>query len=328
MTWQNSNVGECKRGITVCPEDGGQPFCKGFVSPAVEICDGKDNDCSGSIDELHECCVKKGPEVCNGIDDDCSGTVDDILATEFCYSDRISTANVGPCRPGLKTCIMGKWICKGEVVPRVEVCNEIDDDCSGQIDENLGSTTPIDFIFVVDNSGSMSSKIEDLISALNKFVGNYVNRNDIRWGVVGAPGPKYGLDGQVTLLQNLGDVGVFRSVLEDLYAGSGGYETTIDAAYMLCDPKNPLKINWGTSKRYIVILSDEIPQSYWNPPITAKQASDSCALAGIPIMAFSDPYPDMGWIELTSMPGGRVWPIDSSTISANLQPTIKELACY
>ena len=56
-----------------------------------------------------------------------------------CYTGTSDTANVGSCSDGKKTCAADKtWgSCEGEVLPGAEVCgNNIDDNCSGQVDED------------------------------------------------------------------------------------------------------------------------------------------------------------------------------------------------
>lgn len=56
-----------------------------------------------------------------------------------CYTGTADTANVGSCSDGKKTCAADKtWgLCEGEVLPGAEVCgNNIDDNCSGQVDED------------------------------------------------------------------------------------------------------------------------------------------------------------------------------------------------
>lgn len=70
-------------------------------------------------------------ETCNGRDDDCDGRVDEGL-TRGCGS------NVGRCVRGTQTCSGGSWgSCVGAVNPRAETCNNIDDDCDGQIDDGV-----------------------------------------------------------------------------------------------------------------------------------------------------------------------------------------------
>jgi Notch-like protein len=71
-------------------------------------------------------------ETCNNIDDDCDGMVDDGIA-ESCYTGPAGTSGVGICRNGSRSCVGGVFgaLCPGEQVPRVEVCNGLDDDCDG-----------------------------------------------------------------------------------------------------------------------------------------------------------------------------------------------------
>lgn len=53
-----------------------------------------------------------------------------------CYSGPSETVGVGACRAGTHMCSGGAWRdCVGEIVPRLEICNELDDDCDGRVDE-------------------------------------------------------------------------------------------------------------------------------------------------------------------------------------------------
>lgn len=165
--------GLCVDGKQVCNEDGDAfGSCVGEVLPATEVCNGKDDDCDGSVDEDFKtkgtaCSVGKGSceskgslvcktdgsgmecdakakppvkETCNKLDDDCNGLVDDNL-TQTCYSGKPGTAGKGICKEGKQTCANGQWgKCVGEVGPGVETCNKLDDDCNGLIDDNLTQT--------------------------------------------------------------------------------------------------------------------------------------------------------------------------------------------
>jgi len=58
-----------------------------------------------------------------------------------CYTEgqnRSCGSDVGQCSPGTQTCVSWKWSeCAGSVEPGMEVCNRLDDDCDGQVDEGL-----------------------------------------------------------------------------------------------------------------------------------------------------------------------------------------------
>jgi hypothetical protein len=148
--------GECVAGQQECI-DGKLGPCMGATGPTDETCNNLDDDCDSFIDDnlLKSCgsdigacsmgtskCVAGNweacdgqvdpiPEVCNGSDDNCNDQVDDGI-DQKCGSD------VGACQAGTSYCKMAMYgPCEGEITPKAETCNTLDDDCDELIDEDL-----------------------------------------------------------------------------------------------------------------------------------------------------------------------------------------------
>jgi sugar lactone lactonase YvrE/uncharacterized protein YegL len=162
-----TNRGECSQGRQTCNK-GRWGSCIGGKRRTREVCDGRDNDCDGRVDEswsaqLGQACgtlcgkgvfrchpSKTGvycapganqqnnrPELCNNRDDDCDGVVDEGLQRR-CYSGPPGTSGKGICQPGIQVCSRGRWgSCIGELQPVAEVCDGRDNDCDGVVDEGF-----------------------------------------------------------------------------------------------------------------------------------------------------------------------------------------------
>ena len=104
------NVGSCKDGVQTCVAGSWAASCVGQTLPAVETCNGLDDDCDGATD--------------NGV-------------TQACYTGAAATRNMGTCHDGTTTCAAGTWgACLGQQLPGAETCNLGDDDCDGVTDES------------------------------------------------------------------------------------------------------------------------------------------------------------------------------------------------
>jgi hypothetical protein len=77
-------------------------------------------------------------EACNLVDDDCDGAVDEGCECTTGAS-RPCGREVGACVVGTQRCLAGLWesACDGAVLPSPEVCNTVDDDCDGMVDEDV-----------------------------------------------------------------------------------------------------------------------------------------------------------------------------------------------
>ncbi len=98
-----SNIGECTPGTYICDPQG-NIVCFGGTSGINELCDNKDNDCDGVID--------------NG----------DPESGAQCGKD------VGECEFGVEHCVGGVLVCVGGVGPSEEICDGKDNDCDGTAD--------------------------------------------------------------------------------------------------------------------------------------------------------------------------------------------------
>jgi hypothetical protein len=182
-----NGVGACEwSGERVCDATGLATECDAVPGlPTGETCNSVDDDCDGTVDDGNpdggaacdtgepgvcaagtETCsggtivcqqnVPAGTESCNGLDDDCDGTADD----GFNVGDDCDGPDGDECEEGVIQCnTSGGTTCSDNSPNNPELCNGLDEDCDGTIDEGYSLGVACD--------GSDGDMCEDGVTVCN-----------------------------------------------------------------------------------------------------------------------------------------------------------------
>ena len=124
------------------------PFCeknKGVCAFSRKRCGGEKGwlSCTKGDYEKHNRAYETKEITCDGKDNDCDGYTDNETQGESkplvraCSSREMKGEIKGVCKKGIQTCVNGNWgSCEGEILPKEEDCNGLDDDCDGLVDND------------------------------------------------------------------------------------------------------------------------------------------------------------------------------------------------
>ena len=141
-----NNCGACNVKCSVANGTAGCVAGKCVIASCNKYYQNLDNDPGNGCEFF---CVPEGPEVCDGRDNDCNGKIDDGIGPCGCIVGSTQTCgkNVGACHAGNQTCVgpaPGSWgSCNGAITGTPEICNGIDDDCNGTADDNFNLQTDV-----------------------------------------------------------------------------------------------------------------------------------------------------------------------------------------
>jgi hypothetical protein len=136
---QQQPTQQLQTGIQPLPLAGTQCYNASMVNPICRL---------GTYNSQQKCVpalLNVTTEVCNGVDDDCDGLVD------FGAPAIATTCGIGACQNTVYSCANGAGpnatCVPGQ--PSAEVCNGVDDDCDGAIDNGDVCAHPVDGVAVV-----------------------------------------------------------------------------------------------------------------------------------------------------------------------------------
>lgn len=163
----------CKSGTRKCQDDGTLSACEGQIIPAAsgEICNGMDDDCDGIIDN-----IKTDDPIITPLDE--AGLDPPLEGGAQCYVN----GQTGLCAAGRYGCNkMNEKDCvpiialdpDGGLSPYMEVCNTLDDDCNGTVDDvdYQGQMCQVTFDDGGSPKGECAKGVRSCVNGLDSCVG-------------------------------------------------------------------------------------------------------------------------------------------------------------
>jgi hypothetical protein len=197
---------------------------------------------------------------------------------------------VGQCRAGVRYCTDGGFDgpCDGQVLPTQERCDDLDNDCDGEVDEGF-DTRGVDLVFVIDISGSFRDEIDSMIQGITPLLDDPIT-STFRFGlvVVGARGGD-DLRPQNYLARMVSDFVYADEFLAVIEAGrmidSAGQEPTIDTMFW---SMNTYPFSWRPdAQKVIITMTDEEAQTMYSHPMTCLEVGELSNTLGFELFVFA-----------------------------------------